>query len=105
MSIVNNDDNSVDQCASNLHSDIMDCINKVAPLREFKATTKKTACEPWMSNGLRKCSKRQLKLYQVYLASKKLEDHEKYKQYRNTLKGIKRKAKRDFYYKQCMEFK
>ena len=58
-----------------------------------------------MSNGLRKCSKRQLKLYRVFLASKKQEDQEKYKQYRNTLKGIKRKAKRDFYYMQCMEFK
>ena len=58
-----------------------------------------------MSNGLRKCSKRQLKLYRVYLTLKKSEDQEKYKQYRNTLKGIKRKARRDFYYKQCMEFK
>ena len=41
MSIVSIDDNSVDQCASNLHLNIMDCINKVAPLKEFKATTKK----------------------------------------------------------------
>ena len=96
LSIVNNEETSVDQCAINLHSNIMDCIDKVAPFREIKTTAKKTYCEPWMSKG---------KLYRVYLISKKLEDKEKYKQYRNTLKGVKRKARRDFYYKQCVEFK
>ena len=70
-----------------------------------KKNIKKTYCEPWMSKGLRRCSKKQLQLYKKALVSKNLIYHEKYKQYHNAFQRIKRKAKHDFYYDQCVSFK
>ena len=46
-----------------------------------------------------------MKLYKKSLVSKSLIDHEKYKQYCNAFQKIKRKAKHDFYYEQCVSFK
>ena len=72
----------LDQSVMNFHNRILDCIETVSPLCEIEQPIKPTHCEPWMSKGLRKCSKKQLKLYKKALSTKQLIDHEKYKQYR-----------------------
>ena len=69
----------LDQSVINLHNCILDCIETVSPLCITEQSTKHTHCEPWMSKGLHKCSKKQLKLYKKALATKQLLDHEKYK--------------------------
>ena len=88
-----------------LHTTITKCIDEVSPEREIPVSTNHTHCEPWMSKGLRKCSKKQLALYKQSLITKLPRDCEKYKKYRFTFKRVKRIAKRDLYYNKCVEFK
>ena len=88
-----------------LHSSITDCIDEVSPEKEIPVSTNHTHCEPWMSKGLRNCSKKQLALHKHLLVMKSITDCEKYKEYRIAFKKIKCRAKKDYYYNQCIEFK
>ena len=88
-----------------LHDSVMSCIDKFAPKHEISVSTNHTHCEPWITKCLRKCAHKQLKLYKKMLNSKNSSDHEKYKQHHDTLKKIKRKAKKDFCYQKCIDYK
>ena len=88
-----------------LHSTITKCIDEISPEKEIPVSTNHSHCEPWMSKGLRNCSKKQLILYKCSLVTKLPIDCEKYKRYRTTFKRVKRIVKRDFYFNKCVEFK
>ena len=75
------------------------------PEKEVSIPHKQYICELWLSKGLIKCGKKQLKLFEKYMKGRNSDDHERYKQYRSALQKIKRKAKRDFYINQCIKFK
>ena len=75
------------------------------PEKEVTIPYKQYICEPWLSKSLIKCGKKQLKLFEKYMKGRNSDDHERYKQYRNALQKIKRRAKRDFYTNQCIKFK
>ena len=95
----------LNQAFETLHSKITNCINEISPEKVITVSTNRTHCEPRMSKGLQKCSKKQLDLYKWSLITKSIKDCEKYKQYRTTLKKVKRTAKKEFYYNKCIEFK
>ena len=96
---------NVNDCAQRLHDELLKVIDKISPERIVSSTNQRTYCEPWMSKGLRKSSKKQLQLYKKYLSEKSTILHEKYKQYRDCFKKIKRNAKQEYYLSKCREFK
>ena len=96
---------NVNDCAQRLHDELLKIIDKISPERTVSSTNQRTYCEPWMSKGLRKSSKKQLQLYKNYLSVRSTTLHEKYKLYRDCFKKIKRTAKRDYYLSKCLEFK
>ena len=59
------------------------------PIIEKTIPVKQVLHEPWLTKGLWKCGKRQLKLYERSLKSGNNNDLEKYKLYRSLLQKIK----------------
>ena len=80
-------------------------VDSHLPEKEVTIPHKQYICEPWLSKSLIKCGKKQLKLFEKYMKGGNSDDHERYKQYRNTLQKIKRRAKREFYTNQCVKFR
>ena len=60
------------------------------PLREKTGARKKYLCEPWLTKGIIKCGRKQLKLYEKFIQSKSIDDYNKYKIYRSTLQKLKK---------------
>ena len=87
------------------HECLISSLDKNAPEKLLKIPSKRVISEPWMTNGLIKCARKQLKLYQSTLRTNSSDCHEKYKQYRNCLQRIKRKAKLDYFTTKCLEFR
>ena len=87
------------------HDSLMNSMDKHAPEKLIKISSKSVIVERWMTKGLLKCTKKQLKLYQSTLRDKSHTCHEKYKQYRSCLQKIKRKAKLEYYTNKCLEFR
>ena len=83
-------DKNANESMQMVHTVLLNCIDTVSPECEFSVSLNKTHCEPWVTKGLRKCTHKQLKLYKASLFDKSTECQEKYKQYRVTLKRIKR---------------
>ena len=95
----------IDQVAELFHNEIVSTIDMISPEREITVSTKHTHSEPWITKGLRKCATKQLKLYRTFLSHRSVGSCEKYKQYRSAFKKIKRRAKQDYYFEKCIEFK
>ena len=72
------------------HDIVMNTIDKICPERTEKIPAKRVIGQPWLSKGLLKCSKNQFLLYKLALSTKSKTDQERYKQYRNVLKKVKR---------------
>ena len=94
---------------SDQYSYFMDKLNRMLddhiPLREITIPVKKLLCEPWLTKGLQKCNKKQLKLYEKTIKGGNNEQIEKYKKYRSTLQKIKLNCKWQYYINQCLKFK
>ena len=88
-----------------LMSTLSNKMDEHIPIIEKTIPVKQVLLEPWLTKGLRKCGKRQLKLYEKSLKSGNNNDLEKYKLYRSLLQKIKRNCKRDYYVNQCIKFK
>ena len=88
------------------HKYLQDSIEKHAPLRTFKPKKNIVQNEPWITPGLLRCIKHQKLLYSKSLQRGTGEtDLIKYRQYRNCLTKIKRKAKISYYNKQCLKLR
>ena len=80
-----------------LHHQLLKIIDETCPEREVTIPAKRIIREPWMTNSLRKCSKKQQLLYKNFLKNRNTENELKYRNYRNTLKKLKRHCKLDYY--------
>jgi hypothetical protein len=62
-------------------------------------TLKKRYCfrKPWLTDGLRNSIKCKNKLYRIYMKTKSLVDHKRYKMYRNKLHHLLRSSERRYY--------
>ena len=80
-------------------------VDKVAPVKTVHVSNNRTLKESWMTMGLLKCSKKQLKLYKNYLSDRTTVKLEKYKNYRATLQKLKRYVRKQFYLDKCIEYK
>ena len=57
----------------------------------------KTIQNPWITKGITKSSKKKQKLYERFLKKRTTENEQKYKNYKNLFKTIKKKAKKIYY--------
>ena len=97
--------NNVNEKFNIVHSQVMNLIEEVCPEKLITIPAKRVIKEPWVSKSLLKCSTKQRLLYKNFLKDKTESNETKYKNYRNTLKKIKRRCKRDYYYLKCTEFR
>ena len=88
---------STNVCMTLVHSKIIAEMDIVAPEHPCSVA--------WMTPGIAKCSSKQLKLYKKYLTSGNETDRLKYKEYRDVLKGIKRRRKTSYFVDKCTEFR
>ena len=87
------------------HNDLIGVLDKVAPEKITHVSTNQAIHENWMTPGLVRCAKKQLKLYKISITTKDSTDVKKYREYRNSLKKIKRKCRIKHYLEKCIEFK
>ena len=99
------DNKSVNECMDFIHKTILTSMDRIAPEKLVTVSTNKVLYEAWMTPGLKRSSKKQLKLYSKSLRSNDQIDIDKYKLYRCTLKKIKRCCKNDYFVKKCTEFR
>ena len=97
--------NNVNEKFNCVHSQLMNLIEEVCPEKLITIPAKRVIKEPWVSKSLLKCSTKQRLLYKNFLKDKTESNETKYKNYRNVLKKIKHKCKRDYYYLKCTEFR
>ena len=71
------------------HNKVMDVINEVSPERTICIPYRKIIREPWMTPGLKKCSKKQQALYKTFLSTKTADAEKRYKTYRQVLQKTK----------------
>ena len=97
--------NNVNEKFNCVHNQLMDLVEEVCPEKVITIPAKRVIREPWVSKSLLKCSTKQRLLYKNFLKDKTKCNETKYKNYRNVLKKVKRKCKRDYYYSKCTEFR
>ena len=71
----------------------IDKLEEHVSLKEMVINDKQYLCEPWMTKGLHKCQKKQLRLYEKSLKSGNTEQVIKYKKYKTLLQKITRNSK------------
>ena len=84
---------------------LLSTIDKHSPLKKINISSKKILNDPWMTPSLLKCCTKQKKLYKQFLSDRIGVNEQKYKEYRDTLKKVKRSCKRMYYQNKCYEFK
>ena len=70
-----------------------------------KNLEKRIIKEPWLTKGIISSSRKQLRLYKQSLTIRSEVDRERYKQYRDCLKRIKRNCKCLYFSQQCERHK
>ena len=80
-------------------------LDEHAPIKEVVLNNKQYLCKPWMTKGLRKCQRKQLRLFEKSLKCGNNDTMTIYKSYRATLQKITRSCKRNFYLETCKKFK
>ena len=83
---------------------IQNIFDKVCPLSEVKVKPKELQ-NSWMTNGLKKSSKRKQKLYNKFLKSRSIVDENNYKNYKNLFQKLLKKSKSNYYSNQLNKHK
>ena len=78
-------------------NEIENKFNSICPNSEVKFKPKELLQNPWMTNGLKKSSKRKQKLYNKFLKSRSIIDERNYNSYKNMFQKILKKAKSNYY--------
>ena len=92
-------------CYDTFISKLEDLLEKNMPICEKVITYHQHACEPWLTQSLLNCGKKQLKLYSRAIKSGNDDDLTCYKKYKSVLQRIKRHCKIDYYHDKCAKFK
>ena len=81
-------------------------LDLVAPIKTNRIPCHKIWQEPWITTSLSQSMNKCTQLYKKSIRCNAIPmDNEKYKTYRNALTKIKRKAKEEYYNKQCYNLK
>ena len=85
---------------------VLDIIEDIAPYHTVKIPHNKILKDPWITNGLMKCFKKQKHLYRQTLKGSSTDAEViKYRTYRNKLKCIVRKNKEAYFKDKCIEYR
>ena len=76
-----------DSAFCSFHTHLVETIDNVIPEKTKTVSYNKIIRDAWLTNGLRKCMKKQQVLYQQTLKDGNDNSVAKYKTYRNTLKN------------------
>ena len=88
------------------HHQLQECISRNTTEKRITIPYKQILKEPWMTLGIKKATRKKLHLYkQTLKINSTKQDRQKYIEYRNTLQKTIRKAKINYYNKQCLESK
>ena len=99
-------DKNTDDAFNAFHNILQSTLDTVCPVHTMKLSKNKIRREPWLTNGLHKCIKKQKLLYHRQLNRHSTEmDRTKYLTYRNTLKQLLRRTKENYYKQKCIDFK
>ena len=96
---------TVEEDFSKFHDKLCAIIDTYAPEKEKKISAKKVVQDPWITRGILTSLRKQKKLYSQMLDSKTAVATNKYKIYRNKLKGIIRKSRIKYLHDKCTEFR
>ena len=89
---------STNEAYTCFHTKMQEILNTEAPIQTMKIKTSKVLKEPWMSPGLLRSIKKQKQLYKKTLIKNASErDQIRYKEYRNKLGHLLRRAKEEYY--------
>ena len=97
--------NDVNELFQLFHNHLLSTIEKYTEEKIIKIPFKRIMYEPWLTKGIMVANQKQLKLYKEWLKNKSAILHDRYKQYRNTLKRIKHIQKQTFFTNQCDRYK
>ena len=97
--------NDVNKSYQLLYSKLTNVLNKYMEEKIIRISYKRLIREPWLTKGIINSNNKQLSLYKEWLMNKNVTTHERYKQYRDTLRKIKRNCKLKYYNLQCERFK
>ena len=96
----------VNKSFSELQDRIEECMNAIAPLKTIKIPMHKAWHEPWITKGISNSMKHCTRLYKNSLKKDAIyENVSQYKNYRNCLTKIKRKAQTNYYINRCYALK
>ena len=85
---------------------ISSILDEISLVKEFTINSNKALKEKWMTPGLMKCTMKQKNLCKRTLKKSSNDmDHEKYREYRNSLKQVLRRVKEQYYREKCVEYK
>ena len=88
------------------HASLLNCLDTHCPIRTYSVKRNKFRREPWLTPGLLISCNKQKTLYQNSISTNsKPQLMEKYKNYRNILKRLKRVSKINFFKNKCIEYK
>ena len=83
---------------------MQEILNTETPIKTIKIKPSKVLKEPWMSSGLLRSIKKQKQLYKkTLIKNASVRDQIRYKEYRNKLSQILRRAKEEYYKNKCTE--
>ncbi|MCG8621637.1 MAG: hypothetical protein MJE68_06500, partial [Proteobacteria bacterium] len=89
-----------------LHKNLIQVIDTHAPVKSIKVHRIQKVKEPWITSGISRCNNKQLKLYQRSIVlDATLLDVERYRNYRNYLRRIKRREQIKYHNNLCLEYK
>ena len=100
------DKENVNTAFQKFHEELNNTLDKIAPLKVVKIPGHKIWHDPWITKGISKSMNKCLKLYKNSIKNgATTQSITQYKNYRNTLTKIKRKAKTDYYIARSYDLK
>ena len=85
--------NDVDTNFLLFHNNLTNILDAYTEERNLRVSCKKINKEPWMTKGIITSNNKQLRLYKTWLENKNAISYDRYKQYRDQLRRIKKPTK------------
>ena len=93
---------------STFHKQVLQCLDEHAPLRPTNSKVKKCH-EPWLTNGVLKCIRKQKELYRksIRIDTQDITSSniKRYKDYKSVLQRVTRHCKKAYYHQKCIDLK
>ena len=96
---------SANDCYQLFQDHLLNVVNYYIEEVTLHIPRKEIIREPWLTRGIVNTNKKQLTLYKAWLQNKNAINHDRYKQYQDTLRKIKRRQKFEYYNIQCERYK